>query len=58
MLRVEMSREEVLAKVRAELSYAQPDDRRERLYRLKIMLGAVDCQRVSVDEELFIFLNL
>ena len=58
MLRVEMSREEVLAKVRAELSYAQPDDRRVRLYRLESMLGAVDSQRVSVDEELFIFLDL
>ena len=58
MLRVEMSREEVLAKVRAELSYAQPDDRLVRLCRLKSMLGAVDSQRVSVDEELFIFLDL
>ena len=58
MLRVEMSREEVLAEVRAELSYAQPDDRRVRLCRLKSMLGAVDSQRVSVDEELFIFLDL
>ena len=58
MLRVEMSREEVLAEVRAELSYAQPDDRCVRLCRLKSMLGAVDSQRVSVDEELFIFLDL
>jgi hypothetical protein len=58
MLRVEMSREEVLARVRAELSYAQPDDRRVRLYRLRSMLEAVDCRQVSVDEELFRFLDL
>ena len=58
MLQVEMPREEVLARVRAELSYAQPDDRRVRLYRLRSMLEAVDCRRVSVDEELFIFLDL
>ena len=58
MLRVEMPREEVLFRVRAELGYAQSDDRRERLYRLKGMLEAVDCRRVTVDEELFIFLDL
>ena len=58
MLRIEMSREEVLAKVRAELNYAQPEDRRVRLYRLRSMLEAADCRRVTVDEELFIFLDL
>ena len=41
MLRVEMSREEVLAKVRAELSYAQPDDRLVRLRRLIMSIKSI-----------------
>ena len=59
MLRIDLPVVDLLARVRSELSFSQPDDRRIRLYLLKSMLElASRYGTVSVDEELFRFLDL
>ena len=59
MLRIDLPVVDVLARVRSELSFSQPDDRRSRLYLLRSMLErASRYGTVSVDEELFRFLDM